>query len=154
MNESGTGATFRRRTNLIQLITTVLGTGIVGFLVANEPTNPFLAMSAIGIAVVVQVVVIIALTIANAIVSPQEPDDERDSFIAHRSTRFSWYVLTIGVGLSMCAITAQQMVTVASKGEATSLLVHPMMAAYLLLGCLVVSEIVRFVTIALDYRTR
>lgn len=169
MNAEGTGAPFREGSNLALLVTTVVIYGGVLVAILVDPTNPFLAGGSLVAAVVLQVIALIVIHIALAAGTRQEPDDERDTAIELRSTRFSQYILGGGVMVAVFAIIVQQVMrtpgeaaleagrlaesanALASLGE-TPLWLHPMIVGHFLLFTFVLSEIVRFATRAIDYR--
>ena len=110
--------------------------------------------AAVQFATAAQVVLIIVMSILNAMISPNEPDDERDAHIASRSTRYSVWILQIGVFFGVALLIMQQLVVQANNGDTQSMWLHPLMGVHLLALVAVVSEVVRYATTAVDYRTQ
>ena len=150
VNESGTGALFREKSAWA----TAAVVGIVngGALVAiwAMPQNPMLWIGVMIPAVVLQVIALIGLHIIIALGTPQQPDDERDAEIKVRSTRFSVLIDTLGIWFAIIALIAQRFAM--GDDAPTNLLLDPMLVAYGLFLCVVVSEVIRLLTQAIDYR--
>lgn len=150
VNESGTGALFREKS--AWATAAVIGIVNGGALVAiwAMPQNPMVWVGVMVPAIITQVIVLIALHIIIALGTPQQPDDERDEAIKVRSTRYSATINSFGIWFAIIALISQR----AAMGDAApeNLLLDPMLVAYGLFLCVVVSEVVRLLTQAIDYR--
>ncbi len=150
MNETGTGALFREKS--AWATAAVIGIVNGGALVAiwAMPQNPMLWVGVMVPAVITQIIVLLALHIIIALGTPKQPDDERDAVIRGRSTRYSVIVDTIGIWFAIIALISQR----AAMGDdgPSNLLLDPMLVAYGLFLCVVVAEVIRLLTQAMDYR--
>lgn len=147
MNHSGTGADFQERSNLACLITTALiyPALLVGAFVLPTP------MSMIGLLVVgvtLQVILLVGMHVLLALVTREEPDDERVEAIKHRSDRVSGVVLSVGV-FGVIGLTVVQ--GWMQPGEAGSW-VSPVFTGLVLFACFLVAELTRMAHAAVLYR--
>lgn len=147
MNNTGTGAAFRERSNLACLVTTALIYPALLVFAFMYPTPMTLVGLLIG-GVVVQVLLLIVLHIAAALFSPQEPDDERVIAIGHRASRHAGLILGIGVFLVITLTVVQGFV----YPPGGSLMASPILTGYVLFGVVLVSELARMSMTALSFR--
>jgi hypothetical protein len=149
MNESGTGASFRAKSNLTALITTALiyPTVLIVSLAGNWDAFALAAVLAIG--VVLQVLIMIFVHIILALSTKQEPDDERDQDLARRASHVSGVVMTSSVVVVLLMLLVRAMLaTVASEGAANV----DLWPLYAIFGSLIISELVRYMITARGYR--
>ncbi len=151
MNDSGTGAEFRTRSSWACLITTAL---IYPTLIALGGFSGWNALGLavmLGLGVVAQAIVMIAVHIYLALRMPQEPDDERDKMVLTRSSSIAGYVLQSGVFLVLVLMIARTIAeTLRSEGTAAV----DLLPIYALLGVWIASELVRYALTITGYRTR
>lgn len=146
MNESGTGAAFHERSNLVCLVTTALIFPPVLFFAFRDPT-PGRLLGLLVLAVILQVAALIVAHIALAVVTRPEPDDERIRAIAERSDRVSGLVLSAGV-FGVVALTIAQGFAGSDAGSFAS----PVLTGCVLCACLAVSELTRMAHAAVLHR--
>ncbi len=151
VNTGGTGATFRERMNWVSIASLLGIYGVLLVLIVEAPTDALRTALLFAVAIGVQTMVAIGAAIVIALTSSEEPDDERVRAIVRRSARYSSPLMTVLVVAAIFAIIGQQ---VAAGVGATprGLLGEPLMVAHLLLFGLVVSELLRGLTLAYDYR--
>ncbi|MBC8406452.1 MAG: hypothetical protein H8E15_14625 [Planctomycetes bacterium] len=150
MNEAGTGASFREMSAWAQLIGNA---GLYAAVVAitwSQPTDAVRFAWALGGALVFMVAILIVLHIVIALLTREQPDDERDGLIRLRSSRFSSFFLIVGILLAINCVLLQQI----TGGEPAdrSFFMHPLFPAHLLLFSLMLSECLRLFTEAISYR--
>ncbi|NQU48953.1 MAG: hypothetical protein HQ519_09935 [Planctomycetes bacterium] len=116
----------------------------------SQPTDAVRFAWALGGALVFMVAILIVLHIVIALLTKEQPEDERDDLIRLRSSRFSSYFLVIGILLAINCVLLQQI----TGGELAdrSFFMHPLFTGHLLLFCLVISECIRLLTEAISYR--
>jgi len=116
----------------------------------SEPTNAVRFAWALGGALVLMVAILIVLHIVIALLTREQPDDERDGLIRLRSNRFSSYFMVVGILLAINCVLLQQII----GGELAdhSFFMHPLFTGHLLLFSLVLSECTRLLTEAISYR--
>lgn len=151
MNDSGTGAEFRIRSNWCALITTALIYPIVLIVGAMQDWNVFALSAMVGVGVFVQVVVMIVVHIYLALMMPKEPDDERDLMLSRRASSISGTVLLVGVWCVLIVMVARAMMMTAQ--EETHAYVD-MIPIYALFGAIILAELTRYVMTILSYRIR
>lgn len=147
MNHSGTGADFRERSNLACLVTTALIYPALLVLAFAAPT-PLSLVGLLVVGVSLQVVLLVALHVLNALSTRQEPDDERVAAISHRSDRASGVVLSVGVFLVIGLTIVQGFTSPIDPGSFTS----PVFTGCVLFACFIVAEITRMAHAAVLYR--
>ncbi|MFK7883551.1 MAG: hypothetical protein AB8F26_05130 [Phycisphaerales bacterium] len=147
MNSSGTGAVFREWSNLASLITTALIYPAILVLAFVYPTPITLVGLLVG-GVVLQVIVMILLHIAAAVLSRQEPDDERVVAIQRRASSPAGVVLGVGV-FCVIGLTIVQGFVSPTEGP---LLASPVLTGYALFAVVLVSELIRMSLIAVGFR--
>ncbi len=173
MNESGTGSTLRELSAWGSFI--IMASLFSWYLsrVIESPTSVLAAMGIIIGMIFYIVVAEIFVGIFVACASPKEPDDERDRHITKQSKRYSDWVLRTGVILSILLLFAQQaswlpVYAIAYDIDATAEQVselpglirdirediwrHPVLAGHAFMITLVLSDMTRSLTIAVDYR--
>ena len=151
VNESGTGAVFRERMNLVTLTSTALIYSALLLLIVEAPTDAVRTALFFAVAIALQLFVTIGAAIVIALTCAEEPDDERVVAIIRGSTRYSWPLLTILVVVVIFASIAQQIV-LSAAGPSPSPLLEPLLIGHGLLFSLVLSDIVRMLTLAHDHR--
>ncbi len=156
MNQSGTGAAFNERSAAASLVTTGGIYCAVLAVALTQPTNPFATIGLLIGGVVLQVVLLTVMHIYFAMVTPDEPNDERDALIQHRSLRLSHLILTLGAVVAMLLLLAQQAAVQLAATHADSIpadfLSSPLAIAHALLLTLAASEVVRCASVVLAYR--
>lgn len=149
MNTTGTGADFHERSNLACLGTTVLIYPALLVWAFQDPTpGTLLALLIAG--VVMQVAALAVLHIITALVTRQEPDDERVAAIGQRSDRLSGIVLSVGVFGVISLTIAQGFLAPSEPGAAS--FGSPVLTGLVLLACFVTAELVRMGHAAILYR--
>jgi len=98
--------------------------------------------------VMLQVVPLVVLHTIVALVTREEPDDERIVAIQQRSARASGVVLSVGVWLVVGLTVAQGLVGSAEVGSFAS----PIITGHVLLACFIVAELTRMTHAAVLYR--
>lgn len=149
MNESGTGADFRAKSNLTALITTALIYPSVLIISSMGDWNAFGLVALLTIGVILQTVIMILVHIILALSTDQEPDDERDQDLARRASHVSSTVLTSSVVIVLIIILVRAMISTAAQGGSASIDLWPM---YGIFGSLIISELVRYTITARGYR--
>lgn len=147
MNTSGTGASFRERSNLACLITTAAIYPAVLALAFSYP-SPFILVGLLVGGVVIQIIAMILLHIVAALVSREEPDDERVRAIGARASERAGVVLGVGV-FFVIALTIVQGFVHPVDGP---LLGSPVLTGYVLFAVVLVSELIRMSLTAVGYR--
>ncbi len=151
VNTSGTGATFRERMNWVSLVSLVGVYGVLIVEVAEAPTDPVRTAQLFIIAILIQGAVAVGGAIVVALTSSEEPDDERVKAILRRRARYSSPLMTIVTAVAVFATVAQQIVG-GVDAPPLGLLLEPLMIAHLLFFGLALSELIRGLTLAYDYR--
>lgn len=150
MNEAGTGAAFRERSNLAGLITTALIYPLTLFLIFmdTEPSPNKLIWMISG-AIGLQIGATILLNIVASISTRQEPDDERVQAIERQGSRVSGLILNLGVTLTIGWLIFQ---SIMNPPELLEFSGSPLSTAYVLMAALVVAELASYITRAIAYR--
>ena len=149
MNDSGTGAEFRIRSNWCALITTALIYPIVLIVGAMQSWNVFALSAMVGVGVFVQVVIMILVHIYLALKMPKEPDDERDLMLSRRASSVSGTVLLVLAWCVLIMMIARAMMLTASQESTAQVDMFPI---YALFGALILSELTRYVITLKSYR--
>lgn len=149
-NPSGTGATFRARSSLACLVTTVALYGVALGAILIEPGDALRAVVLLGAAVVAQIVALIVVHAVIAARCPAEPDDERDTAIDLRASRLAHRVLLGGIVMALIAAIAQQVT--AERYPTDPAWLSPLWIAHLLVAVLVVGEASYHGAVSWSYR--
>ncbi|MDF1809439.1 MAG: hypothetical protein P1U42_07065 [Phycisphaerales bacterium] len=149
MNESGTGADFRAKSNLTALITTALIYPAVLLFSAIGEKNIFELAAILAVGVVLQISIMIVIHIFLALKTTQEPDDERDHDLARRASHVSGTVMTSSVVIVLLIMLVRAMIATVSSGGETNVDLWPL---YGIFGSLILSELVRYTITARGYR--
>ena len=173
MNDSGTGSTVRELTAWGSLIIMCSLFSWYASKVVADPTSVIGAFGLIALMLGYIIVSNIFLSIFVSFASPKEKDDERDKEIIARSSRYSEYVLGAGAIVTVFLIFSQQaswlgVYDIAYDPDASAdaiaeipgkvrdirddLWRHPIVSGHLLLATVVLADIVRSLTICIDYR--
>lgn len=149
MNETGTGAEFRIRSSWACLITTVLIYPAIIAVGGFVGWNALVLAIMLGLGVLVQATLLIAVHAYLAIRMPKEPDDERDRMLLSRASSIAGYVLQSGVFLVLVLMIGRTIATtVRSEGSADV----DLLPIYVLLGVWIASELVRYALTITGYR--
>jgi len=149
MNDSGTGAEFRAKSNLTALITTALIYPSVLLISSMGNKNAFELAAILTGGVILQIVIMIVVHIILALGTNKEPDDERDQDLARRASHISGTVLTSCVVTVLLIMLVRAMIETAAQGGGSSVDLWPL---YGIFGSLILSELVRYTITARGYR--
>ncbi len=121
---------------------------LLGPLTRNEfPTAAILPLF-LG-AVALQTVLIVVAVIAIAILSREEPADERDRAIDATAHRFAYYVLSTTSAVALLGLVALSVVQSAIEAPLTETVA---IFSQIVFFCLILAEVVRNVTQVVGYR--
>lgn len=144
---------FREKTAWVSLVVTLLVfvpyfTNVFRAFAGSAPGVGTLAGAFVG-AVVLVVILLVVAQIAIALTSRNEPRDERDILIEHRSFRVAYNFLAVAMFGAIPVIIALSCV---KRPSAAASYVALPFAAELFLLCFVAAEIVRYLTQIFCYR--
>lgn len=150
MNQVGSGAGFKERLNGAALIATALIYPLIIFIVVMDPDlTPVEMIGWLSFGVGLHILVTILMSILAAVMTREEPDDERVRAIEHQGARVSGRVLQIGVVMIILGMIARALWQSAALSEQP---MNPMLIGYGLMMALVIADLSGFVTRAVGYR--
>lgn len=176
MSESGTGSTVRELTAWGSFI---IMASLFAWYAVRVIADPASVLVAYQLMIMMIIYIVVAHIFLGAFVGlatsdEKESNDERDKHIAQRASRYSEWVLGAGVVLTIFLVFAQQATwlgiydiaydlsaTAEQQAEIPQMIRdvradmwrHPIVAGHALVTTMVMSELVRYLTIAVDYRT-
>lgn len=151
MNTKGTGASFRESMAWTGSVATgVAYAGVMGAILMN-PASATRSAWLYGGLVFFLVVVGIVFSIIFSASTEGEPDDERDRAIGQRASRYSSHVLFFGVLLAVAQLFGQS-IALDMGVPVREFLADPLLTAHALIFFVYASEVVRYATVAIDYR--
>jgi hypothetical protein len=143
---------YQEKSILGSLVAVVVVYGYYFASVLRGATRPEFGAGSLGrlmLAVIAIVVIEIVYHIALALESNPEPKDERDILIECKAYRNAYFLLATGASLVMGYVIVAGL---ARDAAPTRIIVAPFLTVNLVLFCLVVAELVKFLTQLFYYR--